>query len=289
MSLAQARSTAVQPLPGGARYATLLVHAEPGLQSSQRVEVAGRLARELGAHLIGVCAETLSPFMVSDPALGYVSDQRVVKLMEVLDQDLVAAETAFARDAGGADIQCRRLRDFPANALARTARAADLIVVSPKTGAPSALEADPGEVIMRSGKPVLVVPPHAHRLRLDTIVVAWKDTREARHAVAAALPFLLRAEEVVVLSICDDNHAEECLAQVEDVVAGLKRQGVRASAKVRPSKDGVINELMRTLSDVDADLVVAGAYGHTRLQELVFGGVTEHFLRKPACFALMAH
>ncbi len=289
MPVAQAHRPAVEPGQNGARYATLLVHAEPGLRSSQRVEVAGRLARELGAHLIGVCAQSISPYMLGDPTVGYAPEQRVTKFMEILTEDLAAAETAFRRDAGGADIQCRRVAEFPAEALARTARAADLIIVSPKTEAPSALEADPGEVIMRSGKPVLIVPPHAHSLRLDTIVVAWKDTREARRAVAAAMPFLLRAEEVVVVSICDEGQAETCLAQIDDVVASLRRQGVKAHGKVKPSKGGVMQELMRTVSGTDADLVVAGAYGHSRLQELVFGGVTESFLRKPACFALMTH
>ncbi len=289
MTFAHPRLAPTDVVQGGARYATLLVHAEPGLRASQRVEVAGRLARELDALLIGVCAETLSPLMLHDPTLGYVPDQRVTKLMDVLQQDLTAAEAAFRRDAGGADVQCRRMTEFPAEALARTARAADLIVVSPTTGSPGAMEADPGEVIMRSGKPVLIVPPHAHSLRLDTIVVAWKDTREARRAVAAAMPFLQRATEVIVVSVCDDSQAESCLAQVDDVVASLRRQGVKAHGKVKSSKDGVIQELMRTVSGTDADLVVAGAYGHSRLQELVFGGVTEHFLRKPACFALMAH
>lgn len=288
MTFAEAR-TAPIPVAQPARYATLLVHAEPGLQSTQRVEVAGRLARDLGAHLIGVCAETLSPFMPADPTLSYSADERLAKLSEMVDEDLADAEKAFRRDAAGADIQCRRLRAFPAEALAQTARAADLIIVSPKTGAPRAREADPGEVVMQSGKPVLIVPLHARRLRRDTIVVAWKDTREARRAIAGAMPFLLEAEEVIVLSVCDESQMEASLAEIEDVVTGLKRQGVKARAKIKPSKDGVINELMRTVSGVDADLVVAGAYGHNRVQELVFGGVTEHFLRNPACFVLMAH
>ena len=277
------------PSVHAARYATLLVHAEPGLQSMQRVEVAARLARELGACLIGVCAETLSPFLPADPALACSADQRLAKLSEMVEDDLADAERAFRRDAAGADIECRRMYEFPAEALARTARAADLIIVSPKTGAPGAREADPGEVVLRSGRPVLVAPLHARRLRRDTVVVAWKDTREARRAVAAAMPFLLEAEEVIVLAICDESQMDVAAAETEDLVASLKRQGVKARARIKASTGGVMNELMRTVSGTDADLIVAGAYGHSRLQELVFGGVTEQFLRNPACFVLMAN
>ncbi|MGZ6039844.1 MAG: universal stress protein [Phenylobacterium sp.] len=294
MSFAQQRVRAealktIQPAPAAPRYATLLVHAEPGLQASQRVEFAGRLARDLDAHLIGLTAETLSPFLSADPSLGFMPDERVVKLSAVLEDDLTQAEAAFRRDSAGADVETRRVIDFPAEALARASRAADLVIVSPKSGAPPALEADPGEVVVRAGKPVLIVPSHARRMRLETVVIAWKESRECRRAVAAAMPFLARADQVIVQAVCDAQLHEARRLEVDDVVEGLRRQGVNATARVTASKDGVVNELMRTLSGADADLLVMGAYGHTRVTELVFGGVTEHFLRRPACVVLMAH
>ena len=290
MTLTAAQSRpAVAAAPGAARFATLLVHAEPGLQASQRVEFAGRLARELDARLIGLSAETVAPYMLGDATRGYPPDERVRSLEAFIEDDLMRAETAFRRDAAGADVEVRRMIDYPAEALARASRAADLLIVSPKLGAPAAREADPGEVVVRSGKPVLVVPAHARRLRLETVVIAWKESRECRRAIAAALPFLLRADEVIVQAVCDEPNRLRRQGEVGDVVEGLKRQGVRAIGRVTASDDGVVNALMRSLSNADADLLVMGAYAHTRVAELVFGGVTEHFLRKPACIVLMAH
>jgi nucleotide-binding universal stress UspA family protein len=272
-----------------AAYGTLLVHAERGLQSSQRVEFAGRLARELGACLIGVGAETFAPVLAAEAPLPYAADARVHSLMQILEDDLSAAEQDFRRDAGGADLEWRKFLEDPARALVRMAHAADLIVMSPRGDKPRIGEADPGAVVVNAGRPVLIVPPHAHRLDTDAVVVAWKDTRETRRAVAAALPFLRAANDVLVVEICDEYFPGAVVEQTQDVVAGLKRQGVKARAELIPSKDGVINGLMRAVSAHGADLIVAGAYGHSRLQELVFGGVTDYLLRKPACCVLMAH
>jgi nucleotide-binding universal stress UspA family protein len=169
------------------------------------------------------------------------------------------------------------------------AHAADLIVMSPRPEPPAPGEADPGEVVIDAGRPVLVVPAHSTRLRTETIVVAWKDTRETRRAIASALPLLRRANEVLVVEICDDYIPGAVVEQTQDIVAGLTRLGVRARAAVTPAEGGVFNSLMRTVSQRGADLIVTGAYGHSRLQELVFGGVTDHLLRKPACCVLMAH
>lgn len=285
---AQPRPAETKAIPP-VRFATLLVHAEPGMQASQRVEFAGRMARELDAHLIGLCAETLAPYMVKDEAWTVAPDERLTTLMALLEDDLARADIAFRRDSAGANVEVRRVVDHPATAMARISRAADLIIASPKTGAPSAREADPGGVVVACGKPVLIVPPHARRLRLETIVIAWKESRECRRALAAALPFLLRAARVVVQAVCDEASRLERQAEVDDVAGALKRQGVKAEARVVLSADGVVNALMHTLSEVDADLLVMGAYGHMRVAELVFGGVTEHFLRKPACCVLMTH
>lgn len=270
-------------------YGTLLVHAERGVQSSQRVEFAGSLAREMGACLIGVGAETLAPLMAAEPTLPSAPVSRVQGLMQLLEDNLADAETGFRRDAAGADLEWRKFHEDPTQALVRMAHAGDLIVMSPRGDHPRVGEADPGAVVINAGRPVLIVPPHAHRLRTDNILIAWKDRRETRRAVAAAMPLLRQAGEVLVAEICDDYVPDTAVEQTEDVVASLKRQGVNARAVLSTARDGVFNSLMRAAGAYGADLIVAGAYGHNRLQELVFGGVTEQLLRKPACCVLMAH
>ncbi|MBS0363304.1 MAG: hypothetical protein JSR98_18160, partial [Proteobacteria bacterium] len=164
---AQVRPAHAAQVPS-ARFATLMVHAEPGLMGSQRVEFAGRLARELDARLIGVAAQSLTPFLINEPAGGYSPDERIASLVRGLETDLEDAGASFRRDAAGAEIELRTFNLYPAVALARAARAADLLVLSPRSGAPTSREPDPGEVVVRAGKPVLIVPTHSHRLELDT-------------------------------------------------------------------------------------------------------------------------
>jgi nucleotide-binding universal stress UspA family protein len=206
-----------------------------------------------------------------------------------VERDLAEAEAAFRRDSAGADTEWRRFFEDPTSAMLRMAHAADLILVSPTPEEPSGREVDPRQLVVGAGRPVLVVPPHARRLRTETIVVAWKDTRESRLAVSAATPFLQAAGRVVVHGVAGPDTLEAVGQQTQAVAAGLRRRGVEATGEVSASGDGVVNELMRAVGAYGADMLVAGAYGHARLQELVLGGVTEQLLRRPACFILMAH
>jgi nucleotide-binding universal stress UspA family protein len=271
-------------------YAALLVHVEPGLASAHRTEVAARLARELGARLIGVGAEEFEAVGPIDPFMGYAAGEFIALMQQQIDIDLKNAETAFRRDAAGADIEWRSVREYPGRTLARTARAADLIVMSPIGSGDETRAADPAEVVMTAGRPVLLVPAGATHLRGTAVVVAWKDTREARRAVADAMPFLRAAEDVAVVCVCEDQQVEAAAFQADDVVANLKRHGVRARAKVTTgSHEGVTLELERIAGGMSADLIVAGAYGHSRLQEWVFGGVTDDLIRRPRCFVLLSH
>ncbi|MBS0333273.1 MAG: universal stress protein [Proteobacteria bacterium] len=272
-----------------ARYATLLVHAEPGLMGTQRVEFAGRLARELDARLIGVAAQSLTPYVMNDPSGGYAPDERIASLVRGLEADLKDAGESFRRDAAGADLELRTVDAYPAVALAEASRAADLILLGPKSRAPNYREPDPGEVAVRAGKPVLIVPNTARHPQFDTVVIAWKDSRECRRATATALPFLQRAREVIVCGVCDHDRNEVVGAQLVEVVDCLQRQGVRAQAELAEAAGGVSQALTKALNRHEADLLVMGAYGHVRAAELVFGGVTEHFLRKPPCCVLMDH
>jgi len=289
MQQTKERATA-QTSPRGARYATLLVHAEPGLAASHRVEVAGRLARDLDARLIGLGAETFDPTPTPDPFSGYAAGEWVVLVQEQIARDLAAAEVAFRRDAGGADLEWRSMQDYPHKALVRMAHAADLIVTSPRGPLGPTRSADPADVMMGAGRPVLVVPEGKTRLQAKAVVVAWKNTRECRRALGDAMPFLQGAEDVIILAIVRPDAEEMAVAETADVVANLKRHGVAARALVTTlAHDAVSEEIQRTANMNNADLIVCGAFGHSRLREWAFGGVTDDFLHRPASFVLMSH
>ena len=271
-------------------YATLLVHAEPGFSSSHRVEAAARLSRNLGARLIGLGAETFDAALYSVPFTGYAAGEWVSLVQEQIGKSLVASEVAFRRDAAGAETDWRTIQDYPHRALVHTARAADLIVVSPRSDRSALQSADPADVVMSAGRPVLIVPAGRAHLVGKSIVVAWKETRECRRALTDALPFLQRAEDVIVLAVVKPGMADVAVFETDDVVANLKRHGVEARPLVTSIDHQAVEEEIERVADLNgADLIVAGAYGHSRLREWAFGGVTDNFLHQPGRFVLLSH
>jgi nucleotide-binding universal stress UspA family protein len=122
------------------------------------------------------------------------------------------------------------------------------------------------------------------------VVVAWKDTRESRRALADSLPFLKAAEQVTVVEVCGKDELADARIRTADVVKYLQRHGVKATAKaVSAPPDRVSAELNIAAQAIGADLIVAGAYGHTRLGEWMFGGVTYDLLHAPERFVLLSH
>ncbi|WP_299618671.1 universal stress protein [Pelagibius sp.] len=175
--------------------------------------------------------------------------------------------------------------------LERHSHAADLILVS-------RIEAEHLEdhfllnmaeqLIMKAGIPVLLLPldykPAAPGKR---ILVAWKGTREAVRAVRNALPFLKSAEQVIVLTI--GATAEDALSETE-VVQYLARHGVTAEARnAEEGKEDVGEALLSYAAAHDCDMMVMGAYGHSRLREMLIGGVTRHVVGNTEIPVLMAH
>lgn len=144
--------------------------------------------------------------------------------------------------------------------------------------------------LFRSGRPVLVVPPTWREGSIGKrIVVAWKPKREAARAVADASSFLDEAEQVTVITV--DAQAEEGgRAAGRDIAANLARKGVAVELRNvdgmgEPAETALLNEA----SALEADLIVMGAYGHSRLREFVFGGVTRALSRKSPIPVLLSH
>ncbi|MBL8770903.1 MAG: universal stress protein [Phenylobacterium sp.] len=271
-------------------YPTILVHAEPGLASSHRVEAAARLARDLDARLIGLGAETFDPSLTAGPFMGYEAGQWVGLVQEEIEKSIANAEKAFSRDSAGAKVEWRSMQDYPHRALLMLARAADLIVMSPASKAGRQRNADPADVVMSAGRPVLIVPEGRQHLRAKSVVVAWKDTRECRRAIADALPFLKRAEDVIVYAVVKPEEVDAAAFEVDDVIVNLKAHRVNARPLVNAvPQDGVTNAIERVAQHSGADLVVCGAYGHARAREWAFGGVTEDLIHAPKYFVLMSH
>lgn len=277
-------------------YKTIMVDAGPGFEAAGRVTLAADLSARFGARLIGLAtcgmqAPGRPPLGASAMATGLIDAD-----MERVAAMLRSAEGRFRKAAGAAagGAEWRSFLECPGDALAREARAADLIVTG-RDGefGPSGLRrsAAPGGVLMRAGRPVLFVPPSIAALEARRILVAWRESREARRAVADALPFLVRAEQVVVLEVCGgrDDQAQ-ARRQVRDVTTLLSRHGAEAMGEVTAGgARSRAADILHAAGRLGADLVVAGGYGHARLLEWAFGGVTRGLLAAaPAC-CLMSH
>lgn len=273
---------------------TVLVHVEGDPAAAPRLATAADLARRFGATLFGLGAEMVPPLAVSDPT-GLMQGEWYVEMRAQLERNLDRARESFQAAAVGMDAQWSSIEDMPSDAIARAARAGDLIVAggAPLDGRDGYRACDTAALVLKSGRPVLIAPPKGGLLEGKAVVLAWKDTREARRALADALPFLAAAEMVLVVEVCpadEAQEAQEAERRIASVRDGLKRHGITAHGRViKSAPERVVADLNVAAQAVGADLIVAGGYGHTRMGEWVFGGVTRELLRHPDRFVLLSH
>ena len=267
-------------------YGSILVHVQP--DAPGRVACAQALAQRFDARLIGIGAEALQPIAVG-PATGLAQAGWTAVTVEAIQRSLDQAHELFDRGPEGVEQIWEQAMEMPADLIARVARAADLIVAS-RAPPPRSLfrDADPGELALTAGRPVLFAPEGAKPLRAERVVVAWKECREARRALFDAMPILCSATEVLVLAVNSEEGAE-ARQGVQDVGAALTRRGVRATNLVAPVHGAEGEEILRLAKRFGADVIVAGAYGAPRLQEWIFGGVTRALLAQEEVHVLFSH
>jgi len=270
-------------------YATIMVHVDFDA-FEPRVSLAAGLADRFESTFIGIAAYPPEPpFVWGGAGIGPLSTQRNIdELKLALDQQ----EGQFRSIAmnGRRRIEWRSAIDLPTEFLAREARAADLVVIGGQHPAAHTYPSfDAAGFLIRAGRPVLMVPEGLNRLRTARIVVAWKDTREARRALSDSLPFLHEAEKVFVVQVCEEREAEPARRSVDDVVNYLIRHRITTGAGVVLHAGNVTEGLLHIVHTEQIDLLVAGAHGSSRLGEWVFGGVTRDLLRESPVCCLFSH
>jgi nucleotide-binding universal stress UspA family protein len=243
-------------------FSTMMVHVDVEHDSKQRVELAIGLADRFQAILIGVAGCALWPaFMAGDVGLTESNQYDLQKVTPRFEQ---RGKTFRAQGRSLKRIEWRSAVEPPGELLLREARAADLLIIGRKR---SENDADPGAIVLRAGRPVLLAPDAIAALPLRRVVVAWKDTRECRRAVRDALPFLQQAKEVLLVEIGEHESRSQAKTNLADVAA----------------------ELLCVVEEEKTDLIVAGGYGHSRLGEWIFGGVTRELLAASPVCCLLSH
>lgn len=275
----------------------ILVHVDDTERCKERIAVAAGLAQRFGAHVTGL-------YVVPDPEVplyiagAYVPKEWFSEQMERATAGAEAGEKMFreAVESAGAQSEWRREQGALSDIVARHGRYADMVVVG--KGDAGDLERFPhpelaADVVMTCGRPVLVIPNAGHFKGIgQRVLVCWNAGREATRAVNDALPVLKKADHVTVLAVnpgssSGGDHGEIPCA---DIAQHLARHQVKAEAASAVARDIEIADLiLARASDLGADMIVSGAYGHSRTREWVFGGVTESLMRNATVPYLLSH
>jgi nucleotide-binding universal stress UspA family protein len=275
-------------------YNTILLHLEAHSANQAVLAVAADLARLFAARVIGVAAgHTLQLGLAAGDILSAElverDHQETVQQLRDTKQRL---EAALHGRASGLEWCTVSALTPLTEQIAALARGCDIVVTgSGKHGSSLDLSSREtiSDLVMRVGRPVLVIPPDATGLRTGHAILAWKDTREVRRAAADSLPLLGRMHRVTVIEIADDKELPAARDRLTDVAGWLGRHGITAEILVIPAHGDDAMRLDRVVAQQAADVLVAGAYGHSRLREWVLGGVTADLLLRPRCVSLVSH
>jgi len=274
-------------------FKTILVHVDSGPRCSARVDIAIRLAFQHDAHLVGL--QALTPFEPPGYVMAEMGSAIIEAQRQVAAAEIARAETEFAKQASASglrNVEWRTAIDDPVDAMTLHARYADLIVIGQSGGGNSAhTPADfPERLMLAAGRPVLIVPAIGSFPSLGKrILIAWNPSREATRAVTDSIPLLRLADHVHVMAV-NPKTGEHGAVAGADIGLYLARHGVRVEVKTDHGAEiDVGNELLSRAADLDADLIVMGGYGHSRLKEWVLGGATRTILESMTVPVLMSH
>lgn len=262
-----------------------------------RLEHAEALASLSNGHLTGLYANPLPDYGMTVPFdAGGAAAEVLVEIEEQARREGDAAgrrlQERFARL--GVSHELRRLEGRPGelqDLVAAEARCADVLVATRPYGAGALATLVAEAVLFQGGRALYLVPPgRGLHQPFRTVLVAWRDTREAARAVREGLPFI-EASSRVVLVLVDPERADDGRGEPEaDAARHLSRHGAAVEVKAVESGGRAVSEvLLEEAARVSADLVVMGAYGHSRVRQWILGGTTRDMLTLCDRPILMAH
>jgi nucleotide-binding universal stress UspA family protein len=272
-------------------YKSLLVHLDLGRSNENMLQFASELAKRFDARVMGITA--CAPPIMAYADVGVDGETYELERDQIEDQ-IGSAEVEFRaafRDRN-ANVEWRAAEDDAdlVRYVCRQARNADLLVTAVAQGDmfDNTRAMHTGALVMQVGRPVLLVPLAAKTAKLDRVLVGWKDTRETRRAIADALP-LMRHAEVTVVEVAAGENMEATRRHLDDVVAWLMQHGVAAKSYPVASTGSDAVDLHAAADRERCDIIVAGAYGHSRVREWMLGGVTKDLLMSPHRCSLVSH
>ena len=273
-------------------FKTIIVQVDDSPAMEVRLQAAARLANAHGAHLVGSAATG-----VSWPAYAMLTGSMAVTPIDEFDSLRGAARSALDRFAerahqlGVASIEVRLVEDEQRDALLLQSRYADLVVTDLDGGGPAAVRGLPHYLALHGARPVLAVPAaYAGAAFGERIVAAWDGGVPALRAIGAALPLLERACKVELALVNPEREGDLHGAEPgADMALYLARHGVRVEVVAVHTDLPAGAALLEIVRAGGADLLVAGAFGHSRYREIVLGGVTRYLIEHATVPVLFAH
>jgi nucleotide-binding universal stress UspA family protein len=277
---------------GSMPFKTIVAIVQSEQDAERVLDGAIALASRFQAHVIGVHAEALP--MPYTSATGFPDTEFMQVSADLNKERSAKLRTIFQKklQPSGLSFEWRAEETFSGDsALSSLAivRAAD-IVVAAQRDADSDTNADIGSLVYDAGRPVLVVP-HAGPIAASFrhVMLAWNGSREAARAAFDALPFMIEAEKVEIFVVDPGEDSDEEGLGGAGIAAALTRHGVKASVATRQAKGGTIEDAVQNrLIETGADLIVLGAYSHSWLHRLLYGGVTRTVLRSSPVTAFLS-
>jgi nucleotide-binding universal stress UspA family protein len=278
-------------------YKTILIEMAVGESNSNLLKVAGDLATRFKASVIGVAAcQPLELVCATGYYAGDVIQDDRDELQRELDEAEAEFRAVFSTDnVNGALTPAGWHSAVTYGALAdyvgSFACEADVILTAGggRTFPGASRCADTGDLLMLAGRPVLLLPRGNVNFSLERVLVAWKNTRETRRAISDALPLLQLAKHVVLAQFVPVEEIKEYRETLEGVTRWLQSYDVPVQCLTLPTTGEDPTALKALIEEQQSDLVVAGAYGHTRMREWVLGGVTRDLLLHESHCSLLSH
>lgn len=272
-------------------FKDILVHVDHSTACAARVDAALALAQTHDAHLTGLYVVEIFtvPAYAEVPIGREVIEEAQRAMWARADEAKASFEAAAAR--AGTNAEWRSLEGELVGTLSEQGRYFDVVVVG-QSNPDDAEDVSAGladRLVLEMGRPVLVIPYiGTHEKIGERVLVAWNARREAVRAINDALPLLQNAAKVDVMVINPSGVEGDLPAA--DISLHLARHNVKAEAQSITAEDiDAGNLLLSRAADADTDLIVMGAYGHSRFRETVLGGVTRHMLRHMTVPVFMSH
>src|SRR5450830_1142370 len=263
-----------------------MVHLELGRSNSEVLRIALDLAKRLHSRVVGIAACQPLEMTLGD---NDVSGDLIEQEHEEISAEMKLTEEEFrkATDGSFTHAEWRSTTMYPtiSSYVAHESRCADLIVtgIASNNFFDAQRQVRTDDLVMQAGRPILVVPAVAEHITLKNVLVGWKETRETRRAIIDALPLLKAANYVALVEITTAR------SHLSDVSDWLKQYGIVAESIVSESLGDDSKRLQTVAYEQSADVIVAGAYGHGRLREWAFGGMTKELLRPEKFCSFLSH